>query len=127
MKILYWTPRIICILAIIFISMFAMDSFAPELTLWQQISGFLLHLIPSFILLLLLIVAWKWEYLGGILFAILGLGTIPLIFAHNYKINHQSVGMCLFAVLMINIPFVIVGVLFILNHFIKKKNITKTL
>jgi len=63
-KILHWTPRIICILAILFISMFAIDSFAPDLTIWQQLGGFLIHLIPSFILIAILIIAWKWKKLA---------------------------------------------------------------
>jgi len=55
----YWLPRILCILAILFISLFALDSFDPELSLYKQLSGFLMHMIPSFILVALLIVAWK--------------------------------------------------------------------
>ncbi|MCJ7467949.1 MAG: hypothetical protein MUO53_14805 [Maribacter sp.] len=70
--VLYWLPRILGILAILFISLFAMDSFGPRLTFWQQLGGFLMHLIPSFLLLALLLVAWKWEYLGGVLFIIVG-------------------------------------------------------
>jgi hypothetical protein len=64
-KIYYWLPRVLCILAILFISLFALDSFSPELTFWQQIAAFLMHLIPSFILTALLLIAWKWEYIGG--------------------------------------------------------------
>jgi hypothetical protein len=52
-KVIYWLPRILCILAILFISVFALDAFDPELSIWQQIVGFLIHLIPSFILIAL--------------------------------------------------------------------------
>ncbi|MFH1120623.1 MAG: hypothetical protein V1775_12440 [Bacteroidota bacterium] len=117
----HWLPRILCILAILFISMFALDAFAPGLTIIQQIGGFLIHLIPSFILLALLLVAWKREYTGGIIFTIIGLGMSPLIFRHNYNMNH-SIGMSLGIILMITFPFVVVGVLFILSYFLKKKN-----
>lgn len=119
-KIIHWTPRVICILAILFISMFAADAFAPGLTIWQQIGGFLIHLIPSYILILLLLLAWKWELIGGIVFLLIGLGFSPFIFSHNYHMNH-SVLMSLFIVLIINIPFVIVGILFIVSHFKKRK------
>ena len=88
-KIFYWTPRIICIIAILFISLFALDAFSPELSFWQQISGFLMHLIPSFILLAILILAWKKEFIGGILFMIIGLGLSPIVFSHNYRMNHS--------------------------------------
>ncbi len=119
-KILHWTPRIICILAILFISLFAFDSFSPGLTMWQQIGAFLMHLIPSFILIALLVVAWKREFIGGIIFALIGLAFSPFIFLHNYKMNH-SVWMSLSVILIINIPFVVVGILFILSYLKKKK------
>lgn len=123
-KVLHWTPRIICILAILFISLFALDSFSPDLTIWQQIGAFLIHLIPSFVLLALLIVAWKWEYIGGIIFIIIGLGMSPFIFNHNYNMNH-SVGMSLGIILMITFPFIVVGVLFIISYFMKKRYLFK--
>jgi hypothetical protein len=119
-KILHWLPRIICILAILVVSMFALDSFAPELTFWQQIGGFLMHLIPSFVLLSILIISWKRELIGGIIFMIIGIGLSPFIFNHNYNMNH-SVTMSLGILLMITFPFVVVGILFIINHFIKKR------
>lgn len=124
-KVFHWTPRIICILAILFISLFALDSFSSDLTIWQQIGAFLIHLIPSFILIALLIVAWKWEFIGGIIFTLIGLGFSPVIFMHNYKMN-QSVWHSLEVILIITMPFVIVGILFILSHNKKKKNLLST-
>lgn len=115
-----WIPRIICVFAILFISIFAADAFAPGLSFWQQIGDFLLHLIPSSILLALLIVAWKRELLGGILFTLIGIGFTPFIFQHNYAMNH-SVSISLSVILMITFPFILVGVLFIVSHFKKKK------
>jgi cytochrome b561 len=124
-KVLHWMPRIICILAILFISLFALDSFRPNLTIWQQIGAFLIHLIPTFVLIALLIFAWKWEYIGGIIFVIIGLGLSPFIFKHNYNMNH-SVGMSIGIILMVTFPFVVVGILFIMSYFMKKKNLLKT-
>ena len=121
--VIHWIPRIICILAILFISMFAADAFAPELTIWQQIGAFLMHLIPSFILLALLLVAWKWELIGGVIFTVIGIGLSPFIFQHNYAMN-QSVSMSLVIILTITFPFIVVGVLFIISHFMKKKAAT---
>jgi hypothetical protein len=124
-KVFHWIPRILCILAILFISMFALDAFNPELTIRQQIGDFLMHLIPSFGLIILLIVAWKWEYMGGIIFILIGLGFSPFVFMHNFKMN-QSVWMSLSIILMITFPFIIVGILFILSHRMKKKNLSST-
>ena len=119
-KVFHWLPRIICILAILFVSIFAADAFSPELTIWQQLGAFIIHLIPSFILLAFLIVVWKWEYIGGIIFIIIGFGTSPFVFMLNYKMN-DSIWMSLGIILVITIPFVIVGILFIVSHFRKKK------
>ena len=124
-KVFHWLPRIICLLAILFVSLFAADAFAPGLTIWQQLGAFIMHLIPSFILLGFLIVAWKWEYVGGLIFLIIGLALSPIVFMHNYNMNH-SVWMSLGVILAITFPFVIVGVLFMVSHSLKKKNRLKT-
>ena len=120
-KVLHWLPRILCILAILFISMFSLDAFAPGLTLWQQLGGFLIHNIPSFVLLAVLIVAWKWEKVGGIILTILGLALCIFVFILNYKRNHFPVATSLLNTLIIAIPFVLAGILFILSHYRKKK------
>jgi hypothetical protein len=122
LKLFFWMPRVICILAILFISMFALDAFSPGLTIWQQLGAFLIHLIPSFVLIALLVVAWKWEYIGGIIFTVIGLGLSPFIYNLNYHRNH-SIGMSILVILMITFPFIVVGILFIVSHFLKKKNL----
>ena len=120
-KILIWAPRLICILSILFISLFALDAFDPDLSIWQQIGGFLIHMIPSFILLAALLIAWKWELTGGIIFIILGLMLSAFLYMHNYRMN-QSVWLSLGIVLMMGFPFVLSGILFVLNHKNRKKS-----
>ena len=122
LKILHWSPRILCIMAILFVSLFALDSFDPRLTLLQQIGEFLIHLIPSFVLLACLIVAWKWELIGGIILASIGIGFSPFVYQLNYHRIHD-VGACLVILLVITFPFIVVGVLFIMSHIMKKKNL----
>jgi hypothetical protein len=68
-KILYWTPRVLSILYICFISIFALDAFDEP----QWLLALLIHLIPSYILIAFTIISWKKELLGGILFIIVGL------------------------------------------------------
>jgi hypothetical protein len=119
---IHWLPRIICILAILFVSIFAFDSFSPGLTIWQQLGAFFMHLIPSIVLTALLLVAWKWEYIGGIIFTIIGIGLSPLLFLKNYHMNH-SIWISIGIVLMITFPFIIAGTLFIMSYNMKKKPI----
>ena len=117
---LYWTPRVLGIAAILFISIFALDAFEEGRSLWENLLAFLMHLIPSFVLILLLVIAWNRELIGGIIFTAIGAIMSPVIFSHNYAMN-QSVGLSLLIVLMITFPFIVIGVLFILNHYRNKK------
>lgn len=121
-KVLHWLPRVIGILAILFVSLFALDAFAPNLTVWQQIGAFIIHLIPSFVLVIFLLIAWKWEFVGGIIFIVIGLGLSPFLFFHNYRMN-QSIWMSLGIISVITLPLVIVGILFIISHFRKRKGV----
>ena len=120
-KILYWTARILCILAILFISLFALDSVSSERTFWQNATALIMSLIPSFVLLAALIIAWKWEKTGGIILTIIGLALSIFVFILNYKRNHFSVANSLKNALILTIPFILVGILFILSHYRKKK------
>ena len=119
-RVFHWLPRIICILAILFVSLFALDSFAPGLTIWQQLSAFFIHLIPSFILLAFLVIAWKREFAGGILFIITGITSSILVYIMNYNRLH-SVGKSLGIVAIIAVPFIIAGILFLISYLLKKK------
>lgn len=116
-KVFHWAPRIICILAILFISLFAGDAFEHGDTIWEKLGAFVRHLIPSFALLIFLLIAWKWELIGGVIFIAIGLGFSPYIFLHNY----QSLFWSLVAVSFITLPFIIVGILFLVSHSQKKK------
>jgi hypothetical protein len=121
-RLVYWAPRVLCILAILFISMFALDAFSPDLSVWQQIGGFLMHMIPSFVLAILLFFAWRHEKWGGIIFLLIGLIFTPIIFNWNYRMNN-SVWISLSVIALITIPFVVVGVLFIIHDLMRRKKI----
>ncbi|MGE5428079.1 MAG: hypothetical protein ACM3O8_09315, partial [Methylococcaceae bacterium] len=117
---LHWLPRVICILGILFISKYAIDSIESYLTIWQQILTLMLHLVPCVILAALLVIAWKWELAGGILFTVIGLALTPVIFKHNYNLN-ESIAMSLGIVTMITFPLVIIGNLFTFSYIKRRK------
>ncbi len=119
----HWIPRLLCIAAILFVSMFALDAFAPGLTLLEQLRDFLIHLIPSFILLLLLLFAWLREKWGGILLCAFGLITTPFVFMLNYH-RTGSFWVGIGIVFMITVPFIMVGVLFLVSNYLKKRSNT---
>ncbi len=76
---LYWTPRVLCLLFAAFISLFALDVFDHHLGFWHTLLALLIHLIPTFFLLLILAATWRWEWIGGVLFP--ALGTFYLVWA----------------------------------------------
>jgi len=124
-QLFHWLPRIICILAILFISMFALDSFSSERTFWQNTAAFLMHLIPSFVLLAILIVAWKWEKIGGTILIIVVVVLSVSVFNLNYNQRHFTLWQSIRNVSILCLPFVIAGILFILSHSAKKKELSE--
>jgi len=117
---LHWAPRVLTILAIIFVSMFSLDSFQAGLPLKDQIFEWLMHMIPSFVLIIVLIIAWKWENIGGVIFLSIGLAFSPFVFWGNY-VNNHSVWMSLLIIFTITVPFILVGVLFLLSFHTRRK------
>ena len=63
---LLWFPRAVCIAFILFVSMFALDSFGEGRPLWQSLAAFAIHLIPSYVLIAMLVLAWRREWIGTV-------------------------------------------------------------
>ena len=111
-KALYWIPRVFTIFAILFMLMFSLDVFEGNEAIGRKLLGFVMHNIPVFILTVILIIAWKWEIPGGILFiaAFIAGG----VFFKSFSGNPGS--------LIVILPFLITGVLFILHHLLYGKS-----
>jgi hypothetical protein len=120
-RVIYWTARIICIVAILMISMLALDSFSSEHSLWQNIAAFLIHLLPSFLLLSVLIIAWRHENAGGILMMIIGAVLSVRVFKINYGERHFTLMQSIINVSIVGLPFVVAGALFLISHHSKRR------
>jgi len=70
---LFWAPRALSIVFILFLSLFALDVFSEHLGLWRTALALTMHLIPSLVLIAVLILAWRWEWIGAALYAAAGL------------------------------------------------------
>ncbi len=70
---LFWTPRVLSIIFIAFLSLFALDVFDGSSGFWQTVLALTMHLIPVFVLTAALILAWRWEWIGAALYAAAGL------------------------------------------------------
>jgi hypothetical protein len=108
---LFWIPRILGILAILFVLMFSLDVFGRDEPLTKKLPSFLMHNIPTLILTVALIVAWKWELIGGILFIALFMASC--YYFRSFSGKPYS--------LMVTAPFLFVGILFIVNYTRMKK------
>ena len=71
-KIIHWAPRIAAILIIFFVSLFSLDVFEMEATPLEMLGGFLIHNIPSIVMIILLIFAWRRPLVGFIAFLLAG-------------------------------------------------------
>ena len=105
-RVLFWTPRVLCILFAIFLSVFSLDVFSEGYGLWQTIGALLLHLIPTFIVVIVLVIAWRWEWVGAVLFSASGVLYVLFALGRSFPLG---------AYLSISGPLVLVGVLFLFN------------
>jgi len=116
-KFIHFAPRVIAILLMLFLALFSFDVFGEGYGFWQTILAFLMHNIPVFILIVLLIIAWKYEIIGGIAFILAGLlYIVTLLFSGNFHWYMLSWSV------MISGPAFIVGGLFLAEWFQKKKH-----
>lgn len=112
-KFLFWTPRILCMLFAGFISIFAMDVFDEKYSFRQTIFALFIHLIPAFFIIIILLLSWKWEWIGGVVFNLLG---VLYIVTWKHDIS---------AILIISGPLFILGFLFVYGWIHRKKIKTK--
>jgi hypothetical protein len=75
---LFWAPRVLGLLFALFISLFAFDVFGQGYTFWETLVALFMHLIPTWLVLIALAVAWRWPWAGAVLFAALGLAYIVI-------------------------------------------------
>jgi hypothetical protein len=99
-----WAARIICMAFAIFISVFAMDVFSEGSGFWKTLLSLLIHLVPTFIILLVLLLSWKHEWVGAIIFPILGIAYIIA----SWGKFHWS------AFVLIAGPLLLIGILFLI-------------
>lgn len=97
-KVLFYTPRVLSILIVLFFSMFILEGFDSNFG-WQ--SG-VAHLLLALVVLAITIIAWKLPKIGGGIFIAFGVG---LLFVSRF--NPSS--------LLIAIVPLITGILFLLQ------------
>lgn len=115
-KFIYWTPRILGIVFVLWLMLFSLDIFEPGLTASQIALGLLMHNLPALALLLVLIISWKHELIGGIVFILAGLAYIILL-----ALNQTFAWYMLSWALLISGPAWLVGILFLVGWRKKRR------
>ena len=124
-KFVYWTPRILSILFLIFLALMSLDIFDMKLGFWGTIIGLFMHNIPVFILTILLIISWKHEIVGGIAFILAGILYIAILLMNSVKTGFKVYYLA-WAVQISGIAFFI-GIMFLVGWFKKRKSVKKSL
>jgi len=112
-KFIFWTPRILAILFILFLAMLSLDIFEGNYGFWGTILGLFMHNLPALILLIVLLISWKYEIVGGIAFILAGLLYIVLLMRNSFEWY-----MLAWVVQISGIAFLI-GILFLIGWFKK--------
>ncbi|MBZ5593323.1 MAG: hypothetical protein LAP39_13865 [Acidobacteriia bacterium] len=102
-RLLFWAPRALGIAFALLISMFALDVFGEGYGFWNTLLALAMHLIPTAIVVAVLLLAWRWEWIGALLFAAVGMFYVVTTWRHPDWI------------LMISGPLFLIAVLFLIG------------
>lgn len=97
-KLLFYLPRGMSILLVLFFAAFITEGFAAEFG-WQDS---LMHLVTALLTLGMTFIAWKWPLIGGLIFFLFSIKYFLLIFSPGN----------LPASLIIGCTFMVTGILF---------------
>jgi hypothetical protein len=105
---------------ILFWALFSLDVFEEEQGFWNILVAFLKHNVPVFVMIFILIIAWKREHIGGILLMLCILGFTAFFIARTGRLMFGTL-------IMVGIPFLI-GAMFVVNHYLlgNKKSVNNT-
>lgn len=107
---LLWTARILAIAYILFISLFALD-IPAGMPLLKTAGAFLIHLVPSLVILGVLIIYWNQSFYSAVAFAVL-CAAFTLFFNTYTSVMSFSI---------LSLPILAVAVLFMISYLITKK------
>jgi hypothetical protein len=112
---LYWTPRILSIIFISFLALMSLDVFDSGLSFWQTALALFMHNLPALLLLVVLILSWKHEIVGGVGFILAGAAYIVLLMRNPFEWYYLS-----WAIQISGVAF-LTGTLFLVGWFKKRR------
>jgi len=106
---LIWTPRVLGVSVCAFLSLFALDAFGGGKSFLEALPDFLIHVAPMALLLVVVVLSWRWELVGGVVFT-----GLALAYAYMAR-RHAS------WIPTISGPLLIVGLLFLWSWVHRRK------
>lgn len=106
-KLLYWSPRLLAVLYALFISLFALDVFSESYSITETIVAYFMHMLPTLAVVIMLLIAWRWELIGGLMFVLLA-GAFVLFFGRGDDLDTS---------LILAGPLFVVGILFLISGY----------
>lgn len=97
-----------------FLSIFSMDVFGEHLGFWKTILALFMHLIPVWLVLLILWISWKRPLVGGIIYPLLGILYIVFAWRRFIFITY----------LFIAGPMFLLGGLYLADYYQRRKQST---
>lgn len=101
---LYWSPRVLAIAFALFRSLFALDALHGTHGFWTTLSAFSIHLVPAAMIVIALLAAWRWEWIGAWLFA-----ALAAFYAWEALPRHLNWAFA------IDVPLLLIAALFLAN------------
>ncbi len=100
---LFWAPRVFAIASGLFLSIFALDAFAPGKPLVEALPDVLLHLTPAALVFTVVALAWRRDGIGA--FAFVSLALLYVVMARS-RVDW---------IIVIAGPLLVTGLLFMWN------------
>lgn len=117
-KFIFWTPRILLILFALFLAIFSLDVFDSASNLSEILIGLFMHNLPSLVLLVILIISWKNDLVGGIIFLTLG---VACVIGTIVALSMSSVGLINPMLIIGSVVTLLIGILFLVGWRQKEK------
>jgi len=117
-RFLFWAPRVLAILFILFLAVFSFDVFEGGFSL-LALGGFFIHSLPSIVMAVALFFLWNRDKAAGVVFLIFWF--LFIIFFSGLRGIFFGEGGVESAALIVSAPILVVGILFLVNWYKNKR------